>query len=483
MAVSTTNALYNKYLPYVQQNRVVLEGTKSIIENAKKYIPKPSALDENEYLAMVKRPSFDNILERVLDTFVGLAFANPPIKEVPSKTEKQIQEIDLSDNTDVDMSQRLVKEVFISGRVGVLVDLNNTLQYETTNALMVEQMGIRPYATIYPTESIINYRIENNQVVLVVLKEEVEEWINKFETETVTQYRVLEIDETGYYKQTIMQEDSNHNDVVISEIYPTQNGQKMRWIPFYACNSQTLDIKPVKPPLSDMADSNLSMHRLKIDLYHALYFTIPTPYGKGIQDDESPSIVLGSTQLHVFRNPDAGLEYLEFKGEGLTHISNEIQNCKDTMGTLGAEFLRDSSSKNEAMETVAMRLAGDRASLISIIDTVSRIMVKVLSEMARWNGEDDKNITYQINTDFDLTTIDTNLIKVMIDGVQMNQIPQKVLHHNLKQNDLLPEELEDYESFQGALETAPIDLSIPTNNETREDNTTLISSIRNRLGI
>lgn len=470
MAVSNTNSLYDKYLPDVTMIRTLLEGTREFQRNARKYIRQPEGLTNEEYLAMIENASFDNILERVLDTFVGLAFANPPIKEVPSKTEKQMLEIDLSDNADVDMSQKLVKEVFIAGRVGVLVDLNNTLQYETTNALMVEQMGIRPYATIYPTESIINYREENNQVVLVVLKEEVEQWINKFETDTVTQYRVLEIDETGYYKQTIMQEDSNRNDVIISEIYPTQNGQKMRWIPFYACNSQTLDIKPVKPLLSDMADSNLSMHKLKIKYYHGLDFTLPTPYATGVQDDESPTITLGSSVMHFFRNPDARMQYMEFEGKGLSHYVNEIQNCKDTMGTLGAEFLRDSSSKNEAMETVAMRLAGDRASLISIIDTVSRLMVKVLSEMARWNGEDDKNITYQINTDFDLTTIDTNLIKVMIDGVQMNQIPQKVLHHNLKQNDLLPEELEDYESFQGALETAPIDLSIPTNNETREDN-------------
>ena len=56
----------------------------------------------------------------------------------------------------------------------------------------------------------------------------------------------------------------------------------------------------------------------------------------------------------------------------LTHYFTEMESCKQSMASLGAEFLRNNSSKVEAAETVALRSSADRATLISVADTVSR---------------------------------------------------------------------------------------------------------------
>lgn len=479
MAVSTTHKLYNKYLPQIELVRTILSGGDSIRANSLKYIPKPSGLDLEEYNAMINRPSFDNIVDRMLETFTGLIFSKEIIKEAPNKTLVQLKEMDLSDNTDTDISKNLLKELFITGRVGCLVDVNNTNLLEPISKAQLETMGIRPYISVYPSESIINWRMENNQYTLIVLREIQEVQLNKFEVDEVVVYRVLEIDEDGYYKQTIMSEVDNV-DTIQSEIYPTQNGQRLKYIPFYVANAETLSIEPVKPPLWDMSDSNLSMHKLKIDFYHGLFYTIPTAFMVGVQEQEAPNIVLGSSQVHSFSNPNADMRYLEFTGGGLSHISSEINNCKLTMGSLGAEFLRDNSKKGEAVETVAMRNAGDRATLLSIANVVSRLMTKLIEEMARYNGEDDKNITYRLNTELDSQVVDEALIKVVSDNVQMNLVPKEVLFNLLQKADLIPENIESYEDFQNSLEVQEFDIGLP---ETKQEDTSIINSLRSKLGL
>lgn len=479
MAVGTTHKLYNKYLSQTELVRIILEGGDAIRSNASKLIPKPSALDLNEYTNMCNRPSFDNVLDRMLTTFTGLIFSKEPTKEVPNKTLEQLKEMDLTDNTDIDISKKLLKELFVTGRIGALVDVNNTNPLEPISKAQLETMGIRPYVSLYPSESIINWRMENNTYTLIVLREIQEVQINKFEVEDVVVYRVLELDEDGYYKQTIMRE-LNEVDTIESEVYPTQNGQRLKYIPFYVANAETLSINPIKPPLFDMADSNLSMHKLKIDLYHGLYYTIPTPFMVGVQEQEAPNIVLGSTQVHSFSNPNADMRYLEFKGEGLGHISSEINNCKLTMGSLGAEFLRDNSKKGEAVETVAMRNAGDRATLMSIANLVSRLMTKLIEEMARYNNESDVNISYQLNTELDSKVINEALIRVISDNVQMNNIPREVLFNLLQKADLIPESMETYEDFQNNLETQEFDIGLPP---TKQEDTSIISNLRAKLGL
>ena len=108
----------------------------------------------------------------------GLAFSKAPSVDVPSKLEALMQDLDLNNSNDVDMAQTIVNEIFITSRVGVLVDYSNGGISEPVNGAVAEQY-LRPYMKIYTNESIINWKTRNNQTSLVVLSEMVDIDINE----------------------------------------------------------------------------------------------------------------------------------------------------------------------------------------------------------------------------------------------------------------------------------------------------------------
>lgn len=449
MSVSTTHNLYTHYAPQVKLCRDALDGTPAIIKNAEIYIPPLSDLSKEANDKRIRRASFDNYTSRALDGFTGLIFSKNPTHELPQKVEDLLTDIDMNKKTDIDLVQEATDEVLTTDLVGLLVDMETVYNVEPT--LRILQKETRPYITNYTAENIINWRYENNRLVMVVLKDSKQVWKNMFESEYIDTYRVLYLDEDGNYAVDLYEEETKINS---DPINPTQNGKKMKHIPFYPVTSNKISLYRSKPPIYDLADSNISMHRLKVDLYHSLFFTIPTPYGVGMQPKEAGDIILGSTSFHMFTNPQAALKYLEFEGQGLQHYENAIVKCEESMASLGAEFLRNNSSKVEAAETVAIRNSADRATLISVADTIGRGFLLALKECARWMNISDSEIdkmSYSLNKDYNLTKMTAQEITALTSSWLGGAITKKDLFNALKKGERIDDDVtyDDWvESFE-----------------------------------
>ena len=151
---------------------------------------------------------------------------------------------------------------------------------------------------------------------------------------------------------------------------------------------------------------------------------------------------------------------MEFSGDGLGTIQNIIALKEKRMAVLGARLLLDEKKTAEATETVAMRSSGERAVLINIALTLSSGLKKVLSIIAEWENI-NQEIVYNLNTDYNLSTMDAQLLAQIMAGVQGGTIPPQVLYHNMKNGELIPDEM-DYEMFQANIETATPQLSVKT---------------------
>lgn len=456
MSVSTIHNLYAHYAHQVKLCRDALAGTPAIIKNADIYIPPLSDLSEEANAKRIRRASFDNYTSRALDGFTGLIFSKNPTHELPQKVEDLLTDIDMNKKTDIDLVQEATDEVLTTDLVGLLVDMETVDNVEPT--LRILQEDKRPYITIYTAENIINWRYENNRLVMVVLKDSKQVWTTQFESEYIDTYRVLYIDEDGYYAIDLYEDETKITDAPIK---PTQNNARMSHIPFYPITSNKISLYRSKPPIYDLADSNISMHKLKVDLYHSLFFTIPTPYGRGMQSKEANNIVLGSTSFQCYSSPQAELKYLEFEGQGLQHYENAIEKCEESMASLGAEFLRNNSSKVEAAETVAIRNSADRATLISVADTIGRGFLLALKECARWMNISDSEIdkmSYSLNKDYNLTKMTAQEITALTSSWLGGAITRRDLFLSLKKGEILNDDIvyDDWvESFE--LETNRIE--------------------------
>ena len=454
MAVNAKHPEYSKNLIKWQLMRDALAG-----EVAKeKYVPKLSDQEAEEYSAYVGRAEFYNATARTQVALTGLLFAKPPKVELPEALKTIGENISLDDDSLEALAKNIVDECLSVGRCGVLVDLPS-VEKSDYSRLEAERLNLRAYATLYKAENIINWKTTkingSNVTSLVVLAETyAEPTQDEFVDKIKTRYRVLDLHD-GYYRQRVFSETKAGSFDVVSEIYPSANGQKLKYLPFTFFNVNDLKTSVEKPPLLDLAKVNISHFRSEVDLEHGTHFTaLPTPYVTGYQGESSERLKIGSTAVWVINDPSAKVGFLEFSGAGLSTLENRIAVKEKRMSILGARLLLDEKKTAEATETLQMRKSGENAVLTSVAATISEGIVSFLKDIAFFENIASENLIYEINTDYNLTMIEPQLLAQIIAGIQSGDIPNEVLYDALLKGELMPKTIQSYEDYQAKLEQA-----------------------------
>lgn len=454
MAVNAKHPEYSKNLTKWQLMRDALAG-----EVAKeKYVPKLSDQEAEEYSAYVGRAEFYNATARTQVALTGLLFAKPPKVELPEVLKTIAENVSLDDDTLEALAKNIADECLSVGRCGVLVDLPSVEKADYSK-LEAERLNLRAYATLYKAENIINWKTTkingSNVTSLVVLAETyAEPTDDEFVDKIKTRYRVLDLHE-GYYRQRVFSETKAGNFEVVSEIYPSANGRKLEYLPFTFFNVNDLKTSVEKPPLLDLAKVNISHFRSEVDLEHGTHFTaLPTPYVTGYQGETEGKLKIGSTAVWAINSPDAKVGFLEFSGAGLSTLENRIAVKEKRMSILGARLLLDEKKTAEATETLQMRKSGENAVLTSVASTISEGIVSFLKDIAFFENIAGENLIYEINTDYNLTMIEPQLLAQIIAGIQSGDIPNEVLYDALLKGELMPETIQSYEDYQAKLEQA-----------------------------
>jgi len=370
----------------------------------------------------------------------GLVFAKLPIVEAPTAMDMIINDITLTRMHIDDLATELVREVLQVGRAGLLIDMPKSPSDALTKA-QVEALNIRPYMRMYKSETIINWRevLINNVLTLdmVILREEDTRWLNEYESETETIYRVL-ILRDGVYTQEIFRSNGKKEWEKDAEIIiPMMNGKTLNFIPFVAITPDKLTINPQKPPMLDIAVVNLSHFKLAVDHSHGMHFTaLPTANFFVGNMPRDTTIKLGASTANIFNDPNGHAEYLEFTGSGLTTISNEKDTLVKRMASLGARFLSDDKKVAETAESMETRSSGERAILISATATISWGITKALEIMAKWMNISG-DISYRLNQDYNLTKIDASFLKEMVVGNVTGAITNKMLYDTLVDGEII----------------------------------------------
>lgn len=454
MAVNAKHPEYSKNLTKWQLMRDALAG-----EVAKeKYVPKLSDQEAEEYSAYVGRAEFYNATARTQVALTGLLFAKPPKVELPEALKIIAENVSLDDDTLEALAKNIADECLSVGRCGVLVDMPSIEKAEYSK-LEAERLNLRAYATLYKAENIINWKTTkingSNVTSLVVLAETyAEPTDDEFVDKIKTRYRVLDLHD-GYYRQRVFGETKAGNFEVVSEIYPSANGQKLEYLPFTFFNVNDLKTTVEKPPLLDLAKVNISHFRSEVDLEHGTHFTaLPTPYVTGYQGETEGKLKIGSTAVWAINSPDAKVGFLEFSGAGLSTLENRIAVKEKRMSILGARLLLDEKKTAEATETLQMRKSGENAVLTSVAATISEGIVSFLKDISFFENIAGENLIYEINTDYNLTMIEPQLLAQIIAGIQSGDIPNEVLYDALLKGELMPETIQSYEDYQAKLEQA-----------------------------
>ncbi|MGH9339083.1 MAG: DUF4055 domain-containing protein [Acidobacteriota bacterium] len=435
MPVDTARPQYSSALQWWKRCRDASEGSDAIKEAGEDYLPRLSGQTDKEYQSYKDRALWYGFTARTVQALSGAIFRKDPEIAHPESLEPVIKDVTRTGSSLRMLAKTAVEDVILVGRMGLLV--------ERPQAGTAEN---RTYLAPYAAERIINWKTVRRGgqeiLALVVLEELVEEdGADEFETEEITRYRVLRLDEEDRYETQIWREkgDGHESKLVMTDSFrPIRGGERLDFIPFVFLGTSAVDPEIEKPPLLDLVDANLSHYRSSADLENGRHWTgFPSLALFGFDTEEE--IKVGSSQALVSSQVGADGKFIEFTGQGLGALEKALQDKEQLMAVLGARMLEEKKSFAEASETHRIRQSGEISVLQSISHTLSEGLTKALGWLVWWEGMNEQDVSVALNSDFLDVALTAPEMTALMGLWQSQAISYDTFFFNLKRGEMMPE--------------------------------------------
>lgn len=409
-----TGAFYNKYIDDVTRNRDAVAGERAIKNKSTKYLPPLASmlayeqeLENGDYETKIGatmtaegRVSYAKYLSlayfygasgRTVDGLVGLIYTKPAEKEIPSNIEYMIANADGKGESLRKFSEKLAVDSFVTPRQGILVD------HPTTQGAMsvaqAEALNIRPKLLQYKFEDIyeVFYSVINNElkITMVLLREKIAKR-KGMEVIEIIQYRLLEIDEDGFYKQVVFDSEGE----IIDEIEPKMNGQRISEIPFYLIEVGSEH----KAIINDLVDANLNHYRFFADYAHKEHSSAFPIFWETGAIDGCVNNYTGPNVKWENRDPSAKFGILQSASDGGS-MRQYLLDMEARMAALGAEMLKPRIAGAESAEAKSLDQVAQNSTVGSVALNVSETLTKALIFANEWAGGSGE-VMYKLNQDY-----------------------------------------------------------------------------------
>ena len=112
------------------------------------------------------------------------------------------------------------------------------------------------------------------------------------------------------------------------------------------------------------------------------------------------------------------------------------------MAILGARIISAEKKGVESAETARIHRAGENSVVAAFANECSDFFTKVITEYLEWcnNKELTDSVSIKLNTDFDLSRMESSEIAALISCWQSGGISKRVLFDNLKEGEVIPDD-------------------------------------------
>jgi len=427
----------DRHYPDWEKVNDVVSGERAVKEKQKTYLPKPNPTDlsaENttRYEQYVDRAVFFNATGRTLDGLIGIAFGKGPEVDVPASMEFVRTDVDGAGGGIANQSHRVLEEILKVGRCGMLVD-----HPQATGAISKAQQlqgNIHATITTYSAESIINWRTDARQnLVLIVLHEDVYEPDN-YAINEVEQWRelamgTLSTEENGAtrYVVRLWRLDEKKEPYIHEEFVPTDaSGKPWSYIPFAFVGAVDNNTDIDKSPLLDLACLNIAHYRNSADYEESAYFVGQPTFAFAGLDDQwmkdywKDGVYVGS-RAAIPLPPNGSATMLAAPPNILA--GEAMRNKETQMVALGARLLTHGEAIKTAEQSRTETAAAHSVLSLAVSNMVSAYNT-VLEWVAMFTSGSTGTISYDIDTNFASITADPNYINAVVAAWQSGALPK-----------------------------------------------------------
>lgn len=395
--------------------RDAIEGEMAVKAKGRRYLRPPwpvkTAEDTEDFEAYLERAVFYNATGRTLRGYVGQVFSRLPEITVPDYLQATVADMNGLGVNAVQQAKALVGDTTALGRAGLLSDFPSVPEGREVTAADVISGEIKPIIARYEPEQIINWRTSSDgstrKLLLVVLEEKREEYLpGDFSFTEKKQWRVLRIDESGFYRQELYYDNNSTPTVYNITDYA---GERLDYIPFEFIGSEDNDPTLDDAPMYSLASLNISHFRNSADLENSgVLVGQPTIAMSGLTQDWVKNVFEGKPvrfgSKHVIPLPQgASLELVQADPNNL--VREMMQDKERQMVALGAQLVEQRRVQRTATE-VNQDESAEASVLMTVADNASVAYAQAFASAARFVSGDDPNILFKLNTSFDTALID-----------------------------------------------------------------------------
>ena len=458
-------------------------GQRAVKDAKEKYLPKPvrsddPKQDEDRYGPYVQRAVFHNVTGRTLRGLVGQVFSEEPEVQVPRSLQPTVDNITGSGISLQQQARKALSFNLSFGRGGLLADFPTTEGDTPVTKQQLNEGEVRPTISLYSPQSIINWDTKEvgatTILCLVVLKERVSRRKagDLFEEETITQYRVLRLNEEGQYEQWIVEHDDK-NKVTGPLSVQDGTGEPMTRIPFTFIGSENNDSTIDPAPILDIANLNIAHYRNSADFEESVFVSgQPTVWVSGLTEQWNENVLKGKVNLGALgglplpRDAQAGL----LQAQPNTLVSAAMEHKERQMVALGAKLVEESSRTMTATEA-----RQNEAAETSVLKSAANNVSAAYQQALEWAGgfiKETGTIVFKLNNDFEVSRMSPEDRKQTIAEWQSEAISFTELRNRFRKGGVAT--LEDEDALDEIAANPPITVPTdtpPGNNPKEEEET------------
>lgn len=454
MAIDSKHPDYEAASNKWSRCRDAVAGQDAVHAGGTKYLPKLKDQTDDDYSAYKLRAGYYNASGRTLEGLVGLVFRKAPQITKSASMDGIVDDVDLQGTSLVNLTQHILNDVLQVGRIGILIEHPAVVE-PPVNMAQASEQNLRPYAAVYQTESIWDWKLErvNNvlQPVMVKLYETAVDKVDEFTSESHEQLRALLLIEGVYIQRLYRKNKKGKWEQSGNDIIPQMQGKPLNHIPFYAFGPKANELQVQDSPLLDLVDLNLAHYRVTADYEHGCHFTgLPMLFLAGVELKDNEKVYLGSQTAVVTTNTEADGKFIEFQGQGLGALEKNLDRKEKQMATVGARMLEQQKNGVESEGAMEMRANGENSVLASIANLVSRGVTQMLEFMQQWENGSTSEISAQLNTDFMPVGMTPQKLDALTKALQSGSITQETYFYNLERGEMIKPGT-DFDTFKEEL--------------------------------
>jgi hypothetical protein len=343
-------------------------------------------------------------------------------------------------------TRELTQNGLIDGHDGIFVDYSRVDNPSAIDSDQEKRLGLRPYWILFKADDVIKPIYQTvkgvRTLVLLILREVVDEIVPPFGLKTVTRYRIYTNENNVINYQLWTVPDGGGKPAITEQPKLMRNMTRIPWSPLRT--GEKISEVETKPPLLDLADLNIEHHQTKTNMLNLEQLAcVPTQVRIGAErdgDGNYPPIILGPRSTIEAPHIDGVSQPVYWHAppvDVLDPVFKTLNATEAAMGAAGMAFLTPETRAAETAEAKRIDAAAQSATLSTVGRGLQDCLELAFDFTAEYLGIEAGSVS--INRDFENQVLDSSTMLAYVQAVRDAGLPIRILLEAWMQGGRLPE--------------------------------------------